>query len=172
MAQMSSTTPLHIYFFLLIELIFVAYLDIKYKKIKNHWSLLNLVVGVILFIYYSDIYPFSIDSFQLPIVFIFVGFVLFMLKIMGGGDSKLLATFFLLVPLNQQEIVFYYLLINTVIIGSTVFLKNVVVNFNTIIKGFRENDLQSIKSCFGRKFPYAPVILFTWIWYGIQNYLF
>lgn len=168
---MNNLIPLHIYIFLLIELGFVAYLDIKYKKIKNHWSLLNLFIGINLFIFYKDIYPLSIDSFQLPLVFIFVGFVLYLLKIMGGGDSKLLATFFLLIPLNQQEIVFYYLLINTVIIGLTVFFKNIVVNFRTIIKGFRENDLQTIKSCFGRKFPYAPVILFTWIWYGLKNYI-
>lgn len=80
--------PIAIYLFIFIELCFVAYLDFKYKKIKNIWSVLNLLIALILFFAYPDLYPFGIEMFQFTLVFLLVGFVLFMLKVMGGGRFK------------------------------------------------------------------------------------
>lgn len=156
------------YLFITIELMFVAYLDFKYKKIKNIWSLINIIVAIGLFIALPEQYPLDIKSFQYTIVFILVGFMLFMLKIMGGGDSKFLATFFLLIPLKMHDLIFYHLLIVTVIIGLGVLLKNTVSNFSQIWKSFKLRDIEGVKKCFGSKFAYAPVILFTWISIGVK----
>ncbi len=149
----------------------VAILDIKYRKILNYWSLLNIAVAVFLFISYPESYPLTIEMFQFALVFIVVGFGLFMMKIMGGGDSKFLATFFLLIPLNLQEAVFYYLLVNTVIIGSLFFINNIIVNHEKLIESFKNRNLEGIKGCFNNKFAYAPVILLTWMWIGWILYI-
>ena len=160
-----------IYIFLLIELSFVAFLDLKYRKIKNVWSVLNIIVAIALFAGFPNNYPLNIEMFQFALVFIVVGFALFMFKIMGGGDSKFLATFFLLVPLNFQEQVFYYLLIITIIVGLLFFINNIIVNHEKIFENMKERNIYGIKSCFGSKFAYAPVILITWIWFGWKIYI-
>lgn len=162
---------LPVYLFLFVELALVSYLDIKYRKIKNIWSLLNIIVAIILFGLYPQSYPLSVEMFQFAMVFIVVGFGLFMLKIMGGGDSKFLATFFLLVPLDYQEIVFYYLLIFTIIIGVIKFFHSVITNYSKLVEGFQTKNMVMIKSCFGTKFAYAPVIFLTWVWMGWILYL-
>ena len=160
-----------IYFFLFIELVMVSINDIRYRKIKNIWSLLNIIVAVILFISLPSLYPFSIESFQFTFAFILIGFLLFLLKIMGGGDSKFLASFFLLVPLNEQEKFFFYLLLGTIIIGVFFLLKNTIHNREEIMISMRNKDVQGVKNCFGTKFAYAPVILMTWIYFGYDIYL-
>ncbi|MBT4790632.1 MAG: hypothetical protein HON90_03595 [Halobacteriovoraceae bacterium] len=157
---------LDIYLFILVELCFVAYIDIKHRKIKNIWSIVNFLVAVLLFTTRSEIYPFQLDSFLFTFACVAAGFLLFLLKIMGGGDSKYLASFFLLIPLSLQDEVFYYLLIITIIIGLFMLLKNSISNYEKIIQSFKEKDIQGVKSCFGTKFAYAPVILVTWIWIG------
>ena len=162
---------LSLYIFLLIELSFVAFLDFKYRVIKNYWSVINLIIALVLFVSQSSLYPFSLGTFQFSIAFFIVGFLLYLLNVMGGGDSKFLATFFLLIPLNQQEAVFYYLLLITIIIGLAFFLKNIIINFEKLINGLKMKNKQMVKECFGTKFPYAPVIWVTWIWMGIKTYL-
>ena len=161
-----------IYVFLLIELSFISYLDIKYRKIKNFWSILNLLISGFLFIFHEEIYPFELEAFQFGLVFLFPGFLLYMLKIMGGGESKFLANFFILVPFKEQEIVFYYLLIITIIVGLIFFLRSIFMNIEKIVEGFKIGDIKMIKGSFGKKFPFAPVIWLTWIWYGLEKFYF
>ena len=163
--------PAHMYVFILIEVIFVTYLDIKYKKIKNFWSLLNIILAIVLFVTLPQIYILSFVSFQYSIVFIFVGFLLYLLKIMGGGDSKFLASFFLIIPYEMQDLVFFYLLISTVIIGVLFFFRNIITKRVQLVAALKQKDLQWVKSCFGTKFAYAPVILITWIFTGIKYFL-
>lgn len=160
--------PLPIYLFILIEVIFVTYLDIKYRKIKNIWSLLNMIVALSLFSLFPEMYLLTVASFQYSLVFIIVGFLLFQLKIMGGGDSKYLASFFLIIPSAIQDQVFFYLLISTIIIGALFFIKNIVTHWSTIVDSFRTHNLAGVKSCFGTKFAYAPVILIAWLFTGIK----
>jgi prepilin peptidase CpaA len=155
-----------LFLFILIELIFVSYGDVKYRKIPNLWVLLNLLIAAILFILFPSTYEFRIEAFQFTIVFIFVGFVLFLLKVMGGGDSKFLASFFLLIPLASQDIVFSYLLVSTVIIGCIFFINSIFKNYEEIYKSIRDGDSEGVKKCFGTKFAFAPVILVTWILTG------
>jgi len=157
-----------IYLFILIELIFVTYLDVKHRKIANTWSLINIGIAVVLFSLFPKAYPVVFGTFQFSIVFILVGFFLFILKIMGGGDSKFLASFFLIVPLDKQDQVFLLLLISTVIIGVIVLVINIFSKWETLVTSLREKNIQGVKSCFGTKFAYAPVILVTWILFGMN----
>lgn len=159
-----------IFIFLLIELSLVALTDIRYRKIKNSWSLLNLVMGVSSFIFIPQHYPFIFEAFQFSLVFIIVGFLLYLMKIMGGGDSKFLATFFLVIPYNLQENFFYYLLIGTIIVGLVFFLKSVIQNRVLLFRSFVVGDIQGVKNCFGTKFAYAPVILMAWVFLGLEHF--
>jgi prepilin peptidase CpaA len=158
--------PFPIYLFILIELLFVSWGDVKTNKIPNIWSILNLVAFVILLFIVPDFYKFKLETFVFSTVFLIIGFILFLLKIMGGGDSKFLFTFFLLVPLAIQEMTFNYLLLSTVTIGTFVFITNIVKNFDKLKEYLRIKDYIGMKSCFGTKFSYAPVILIAWLLVG------
>jgi prepilin peptidase CpaA len=92
------------------------------------------------------------------------------MKIMGGGDSKFLASFYLLVPLELQDEAFLSLLYATIIIASTMFIVNIILGREYIFEAWREKRLDKIKMVFGKKFAYAPLILASWIWFGIKNY--
>lgn len=158
--------PLPIYLFIFIELVFVAWGDVKTNKIPNMWSLLNIITFATLLFISPELYQFQAETFVFSFAFLIIGFFLFLLKIMGGGDSKFLFTFFLLVPLSLHEMTFNYLLLSTLIIGSFVFLTNIAKNFDKIMRNLKIRNYQGVKSCFGTKFSYAPVILITWIWVG------
>jgi prepilin peptidase CpaA len=158
--------PLPLYIFILIELIFVSVGDIKYRKIPNLWIILNLFASATLFISFPEIYEFRNEAFQFTVVFIIVGFALFLLKVMGGGDSKFLASFFLMIPFSFQDKVFSYLLVSTVMIGCAFFIHNIFKNHEEIYTSVRDKNLQGVKKCFGTKFPFAPVILVTWVLIG------
>lgn len=161
--------PWPIYFFIFIELLFVTYVDIRYKKISNLWSIFNLVVAAILFILFPNIYIFGFETMQFSLVFLVVGFLLFVLNIMGGGDSKYLASFFLILPTGIQDITFYFLLLSTIIVGLLFFFKNVIEQRKRLINSIKNKDVDGIKSSFGTKFAYAPVILITWFLIGLNK---
>lgn len=158
--------PLPIYLFVLIELIFVAVADIRTNKIVNLWSVLNLIFFLVLVYISPQYYFFKLDTFIYSSVFLLVGFTLFLLRIMGGGDSKFLFTFFLIVPMHLQEKTFEYLLISTVLVGTFVFITNLAKNFDKLKASLKMGDNEAVKSCFGSKFAFAPVILLAWIWVG------
>ncbi|MEX0798901.1 MAG: prepilin peptidase [Bacteriovoracaceae bacterium] len=158
--------PFPVYLFVLIELIAVSYGDIKTNKIPNFWSLLNLVAFFVLLWVAPQYYHFGFQTFFYSTVFLVVGFVLFLLNIMGGGDSKFLFTFFLLLPVSLHRATFHNLLLSTILIGGAFFLHNVLKNLKTLFKAFMSQDLKTVKSCFGTKFSYAPVILVAWLLMG------
>ena len=163
--------PIIVFIFLSIQLLVVAYGDLKTRKISNVWILINFIFFCILTFLFPKIYLWSIGALIFPIAFILVGFTLFLLNIMGGGDSKYLASFFLLVPLGFQETVLVYLLYTTVIVGSSLLLFNALQNFDKLVVLIRIGDIQGIKKVFGKKFTYAPVIFIAWMWFGWQNRL-
>lgn len=158
--------PLPIYIFILIELSFVSYGDIRTNKIPNMWALINIVAFVALLFVAPELYQFKIQTFAFSAVFLAVGFALFLLKIMGGGDTKYLFSLFLLVPLNLHEKVFYYLLLSTVLIGGFLLIQNTLKNIKPIWRAILDGNTRQVKSFFGTKFSYAPVILVSWIWIG------
>lgn len=155
-----------IYFYILIQLLFVSWGDIKTDKIPNLWSLLNIFTYIFLILLFPTLYPFSIETFLFPIIFLVIGFVLFLLKIMGGGDSKYLASFFLIIPEPLHDKIFENLLLSTILIGTFVFLTNFVKNLDQILHNLKIKNYLEVKRFFGTKFSYAPVILLAWIWMG------
>ncbi len=161
--------PMAIYLFLCVELIMVSYLDLKFRKISNQWPILNIILFAILVFLFPEIYVLSWKTFILPLTFILVGFFLFILKIMGGGDSKFLATLYLLIPLNIQDIALVYLLYTTILVGGSLLFYNAAKNFDKILILSRTYDVMGIKRIFGKKFSYAPVIFIAWVWFGLQN---
>lgn len=159
-----------VFIFLAIQLLVVAYIDFKTSKISNIWILINFLFFCILTVVYPKIYVWSFGIMLFPVVFLIVGFLLFIMNIMGGGDSKYLSSLYLLIPLGFQEIVFLYLLYTTVIIGSSLLLFNALKNLDNIILLIRIGDVNGIKKIFGKKFTYAPVIFIAWMWFGWQNH--
>ena len=164
--------PISIYLFLLIELFVVSYGDIKTNKIPNMWPILNIVMFLLMLILFPDNYHFEFNTFFYSLVFLLVGFVLFLLKIMGAGDTKFLFSFFLVVPVSMHESMLMNLLISTIIIGLFFLLQNTLKNFENILESVKIGDIKRIKTYYGTKFSYAPVILISWIWLGWQKNIF
>lgn len=162
--------PIVVYIFVSIQLLFVAYIDFKTQKIANMWMIINFLFFCLLSLVFPTVYVWSIQVLVFPLAFLFVGFALYVMNIMGGGDSKYLSSLYLLVPLNLQETVFIYLLYATVLVGSTLLLFNLLKNLDIIIIHFKMKDIAGIKKIFGTKFTYAPVIFIAWMWFGWQNY--
>lgn len=159
--------PISVYLITLIELFFVSYFDLKNKKIANFWVIVNLGLAIICYLLFKETYTFSFRIIIYPSLFIFVGFFLFALKIMGAGDSKFLFSLFFLIPLDLQDDYFFSLLYLTIFVGGLFFSFNTVKNFDKIFEGYKRKNVDYIKNVYGKKFPYAPVITLAWVWFGV-----
>ena len=152
--------PLTVCAFLLIELIVVAYCDIKSKKVFNVWSLLNILLYVVFIIIFDDIYSLEKSALFIPIAWIVVGLFLYKWNIMGAGDSKYLCTFFLLIPPGIQGEMFLCLALCTLLIGAPLF-------FVKLYKMYWK-----YKNHVNKKITYAPIILLSYIIFIIKYYRF
>lgn len=159
--------PLGIYIAILLELLFVSWKDVKTKRISNLWAISNIIIFVVLTFVFPHLYIWAWQTFLYSAVFLIIGFILFLLNIMGAGDTKYLFSFFLLVPLGLQEQSFFFLLVSTVVTGVIFLFMNLVTNLKKIICYFKVGDFQGVKSCFGSKFAFAPVILLSWLCIGL-----
>lgn len=162
--------PILVYSLLTVELIIVAWGDIRFKRIPNLWSIFNIILFLIFSFVYSDFYKFAFEHFFFSLAFFFVGFFLFILKIMGGGDSKFLASLFLLIPATKHILFFRVLLYLTVLVGAGLLTYNTVKNFRELWLKVMTKDFSSIKEIYGSKFTYAPLILVSWIVFGYINF--
>jgi len=160
--------PWTIYWLLAIELAAVAWGDVRTQKIPNFWSLLNLLCFGALLILMPEHYPLAWETFLYSFVFLAVGFLLFLLRIMGGGDSKFLFSFFLLIPVVLQPRALILLLLSTILIGGFLLLTNIGRNHERIVAYLKSGYIRGIKECFGTKFSFAPVILLAWLWLGYE----
>ncbi len=156
-----------IYSGILLSLIFVAWIDFRHKKISNNWSIFNLIafVGLVSF---SPLHHLSFELFVYPGILLLSGFVLFTLKVMGGGDAKYLATLFLLLPIEWQSPFFELLILSTALVGCMLIIVNILRNYSMVIKELRNRNLEGLRSCFGTRFSYAPVILLAWLWFAVD----
>ncbi len=158
--------PIILYIFLLCQLIVISYLDLKYKKILNLWSLLNIVIFIgCLFIYPTE-YKFSLITFFYPLAWLFVGFFLFAIKIMGGGDSKYLFSLFLLIPESFHEPYLMKLIYSTVVVGLFLLIFNTLRKFDTLKIALLTRDIKQVKTIYGTRFSFAPVIALSWMIFG------
>ncbi len=158
--------PVILFIVLIFELIAVSYLDLKYRKIVNLWSLFNFVLYLFCLFLYPGLFSFSFQTFFYPLVFLGVGFILYALKVMGGGDSKFLFTFFLLVPETYHEQFFLKLIYSTIVIGLGLLLYNTFKNFDKLKSALTRMDLKAVKGLYGTKFAYAPIIAISWVVFG------
>ncbi|OUR93104.1 hypothetical protein A9Q84_21620 [Halobacteriovorax marinus] len=158
--------PVSVYLFLVVQLVFVAYNDITNKKISNLWPLINIGFFILSTFLFSDYYSFQLNTFVFPITFFLVGLLLFILKIMGAGDSKYLLSFYLLIPVSLHETAFVFLAYSTVIVGLSLLLTNIMKRFDIIKIAILTRNIRLIKTIFGQRFSYAPVILVSWLWFG------
>jgi prepilin peptidase CpaA len=158
--------PWYIYSLVFLELTFVAWIDFKTSIISNYWFLVNILAFVLFSIFLPDVYVFGIKNFFLPLAFIFVGYMLFTLNIMGAGDSKYLFSLFILIPYESQDYMLYTLIYSTVVVGGMSFFINIYQNTQKLKLAFENKNVELIKGIFGKKFTYAPVILLSWIWFG------
>jgi prepilin peptidase CpaA len=161
-----------LFIFLTLELLIVSWGDIKTQKIPNYWSVLNLIIFVGLLIALPEVYPLTWGTFLYSLVFLVVGFLLFILKIMGAGDTKFLFSFFLLIPAAIQPKALILLLLSTVLIGSFLLITNFIKNHEKIVVYIKTGYFKGIKECFGTKFSFAPVILIAWLWLGWEIKIF
>lgn len=158
--------PIAVYLFLVVQLFFVASNDIAHKKISNFWPLINIGFYLISVYLFPNQYMFSWSTFVFPVAFFIVGIFLFSLKIMGAGDSKYLLSFYLLIPVSFHETAFIFLAYSTVVVGLSLLLTNVMKRFDIIKLAVMTRNIRLIKTIFGQRFSYAPVILVSWLWFG------
>lgn len=160
--------PVAVYWLLVAELAAVSWGDVRTQKIPNLWSLFNLVLFALLLVIWPEHYPLQWETFMYSTVFLVVGFVLFLLRVMGGGDTKFLFSFFLLIPVALQPKALLSLLLSTILIGGFLLLTNLGKNHEKIVAYLKSGYIRGIKECFGTKFSFAPVILLAWMWLGWQ----
>ncbi len=158
-----------LYIFLFIELAAVAWIDYRYKKISNIWPLLNIIVFLFIIFSMKEVLVISWGSFYYPLIFFIVGFFFFTLRIMGGGDSKYLASFYLLIPVGYHENFLYCLLYVTITLGLVQFIYNTYIGRHFISDFIKYKNAIYLKKCYGKKFPFAPIIFLSWIIFGVNN---
>ncbi len=125
-----------------------AIIDFKTKKLKNFFPLAITVLSVFCWIWQGEVVLWR--QFVGPLLAIFFGFIAFQFKLLGAGDSKLLAAIFLILPYTQH-LTFLGLLALTgllYIIGRKIVI---------LCWGEKRAD---------RKFSYGPVIFLSWLWMG------
>lgn len=157
-----------VYGVLLTELLVVAWVDLKQQKIYNFWFIVNLLLSLIFHLVFREIYPLSWEIAVFPLGFFVFGFLLFLLNIMGAGDSKFLASLFLVVPLQYQWNFFEKILLVTIFIGSVFLGMKFIKNFSTLKAYIVNRHWQGVKETIRSRFSYAPVILIAWILLGVE----
>lgn len=152
----------------LIELLVVGWIDYKTEKISNKWILVNLGAAVVLHIFGRNYYPLTWEVLIFPVGFIVVGFLLFLVNVMGAGDSKYLASLFLIIPLEYQLLFFEKLVLSTVVTGSVLLSIRVMKEREKLKAYFMTRYWGGIKETIKSRFSYAPVVTVAWILLGFN----
>ena len=150
---------------LLFELVIVSAIDVRKKKISNLWSILHVLLFVVLS-FISREWP-TWSHFLFPAGLIIVGFVLFLFHIMGAGDSKYLASLFLLVPTPYHMLLMEKLLTVTIFVGTILVIMKFVKSAAKIKAYLMTFYLKAVQTEIHSRISYAPVILVSWILFGI-----
>lgn len=152
----------------LIELLIVSTVDLKKKKISNYWFLINVILAVIFHFAMKDTFPFSAEIFIFPVGWILGGFLLFLLNVMGAGDSKYLASLFLMVPVEYHMVLFGKLVSSTIIVGIILLTMKIIKDFKVIKAYTLASYWAGVREAIKSRFSYAPVILLAWILFGVD----
>jgi Flp pilus assembly protein protease CpaA len=156
-----------IYSLILLELAIISFIDIRTKKISNFWSIGQLVAAVLLYISF-DTYQWSWTVLVYPLIWFVIGFGLFILGIMGAGDSKLIASLYFLIPLTLHHVMLEKILISTIVVGFMNFFIKIIKDFRTIkayaLSAYWQGFWVKMKS----SFSFAPVVMLAWVLLGVQ----
>jgi prepilin peptidase CpaA len=157
-----------VFSFVMLELLTVAWIDFKTEKISNKWILVNAVCAISLHIFARPLYPFSWEVLIFPLGFIVIGFFLYLLNVMGAGDSKFLASLFLIVPIEFHMPFFEKLVISSIAVGAILFSYRVYKNGPELKAYFVGHYWEGIRKTLQSRFSYAPVIFLAWIILGFN----
>ncbi len=157
-----------VYALILLQVAVVAWIDFKREIISNYWIVTNGLIAFTLPFLLPSLYPLTWEILLFPLGFLIFGFVLFLLNIMGAGDSKYLASLFLLVPLEHQLIFFEKLVISTISTGAILLVIRIFKEGRTIKAYLLSSYWGGIKQILRSRFSYAPVILIAWILFGLS----
>lgn len=150
------------------QLLVVAWIDLKTHKISNRWAFLNIGLSIVFHIFLQSYYPLTWEILIFPLGFLVIGFFLFLLNIMGAGDSKYLASLFLLIPLELHLVFFERLLLSTILVGALLLSLKIIKHFTQLRAYFINRYWSGIKGIIKSRFSYAPVILVAWIILGVS----
>jgi prepilin peptidase CpaA len=119
-----------------------------------------------LYVLASDLYQLSWNIFIFPLGFVLIGFILFLLNIMGAGDSKFLASLFLLTPSEYQFVLFEKIILSTITTGTILVGVSFFINRKVLVAFTVNHHWKGIRDIIKSKFSYAPVISVAWILLG------
>jgi prepilin peptidase CpaA len=160
-----------IYIFITIQLIFVSWYDLKYQLISNKWHLVNALACGILYYLFPEMYHLKFQVLLFPAGLILGGFFLFLLGIMGAGDSKYLASLFLIIPLEYHLPFFEMLVLGTLCVGGILLSWKVLRNGRLLRAYVWSRHWQAVQDLVKSHFSYAPVILLAWVFIGLREWL-
>lgn len=157
-----------VYGVILVELLIVGWIDIKQKIISNYWILANLTLSIVFHVTLNELYPVTWEILIFPMGFIIIGFFLFLMGVMGAGDSKFIASLFLLIPLEYHMMFFEKLILSTMVTGFILLAWKIAHN-RVILKTYVFSQYWAgIKETIRSKFSYAPVLVIAWILLGLK----
>jgi prepilin peptidase CpaA len=157
-----------IYTLILGELLIVAWIDFKTKKIWNHWILGNVLVAITFHLFLRSLYPLHWETLLFPVGFVLIGFLLFLVNVMGAGDSKFLASLFLIIPLEFHQLFFSKLILSTIVTGGLLLIYRIIKNGPDLRAYLASGHWEGIKLTIRSRFSYAPVIFLAWIMTGLD----
>ena len=153
---------------ILIELLTVAWIDFKTEKISNKWIFVNTLAALGLHLFARQLYPITWEILLFPVGFIVIGFFLYLLNIMGAGDSKFLASLFLIIPLEFHLSFFEKLVYSSIAVGTILFSYRIFKNSSDLKAFFVSQYWAGIRKSLQSRFSYAPVIFLAWIMTGFN----
>lgn len=150
---------LWIFSFILLELIVISVVDLRTAKISNLWPLLNFGLVPLVYLLLPSTYQWDWSVLFFPVGFIVFGFILFLMGIMGAGDSKFLASLFLLIPAEEQWNFAEMLLYATMLVGSLLLLRTLLTKRSEVKAYIISHHWKGLFTLIKSRFSYAPVIL-------------
>ncbi|TFG14539.1 MAG: hypothetical protein EU535_03190 [Promethearchaeota archaeon] len=131
------------------------YFDLKFRKIPNNFLKISFLIGLILnicdFFFDNNFFLNLILRILFLLLIFLISLILFLLKIIGGGDGKVILLIFLVHPilyLNCYIISLFFLLFSLLFL--TFFFFNMIINSTT-----------KINNSFQIYFKFCSNILFT-----------
>jgi prepilin peptidase CpaA len=155
----------------LIQLLAVSWIDIKIKKISNRWFLFNTLLALVCYLFLKDDYVLKWSVLIFPLSIIVIGFLLFLVEIMGAGDSKYLASLFLITPPSLHMLLLEKIIYSTATVGFIFLGVKFLRDFQKIKAYAFITYWKGLKEIIRSRFSYAPVILLAWILLGMQQWL-